>query len=285
MCKKKTHDEYVIECKEQNLDPLIDREDNRYINAKIKLYHKCKISDHKPYLQKPNHHLRKIGGGGCRVCGHIRSSLSQRKSHTTYVNECKNKNLDPPADIPENVYKGDNKHLYHKCKNSQHEPYLQVPTHHLKGKGCSLCINKTEAKIYNTLKHLFSNDSIFYQFKADWCKNLKTNKYYIFDFLLKDYKLIIECDGRQHFEIVDRFKNNITLSQQIDTYKQNRALVEGYSVLRLYQPDVWNDKIDWKQAILDTIELIKLDSTPSIYVASSNNDMYENYHPLKIEFE
>jgi hypothetical protein len=51
----------------------------------------------------------------------------------------------------------------------------------------------------------------------------------------------------------------------------NVALKNGYSVLRIYQLDIWNDTIDWRQEILDNMyirskpEIICISSIPGIY--------------------
>lgn len=58
MGRKKTHEEYILECKEKDFDLPVDREDNRYNGNKIDLYYKCKILEHEEYPQTPIEHLR-----------------------------------------------------------------------------------------------------------------------------------------------------------------------------------------------------------------------------------
>ncbi|AMQ10909.1 restriction endonuclease [Brazilian marseillevirus] len=43
------------------------------------------------------------------------------------------------------------------------------------------------------------------------------------------------------------------LIQKSDRYKEEQAIKNGYSVLRILQEDVWNDKIEWKKLLLEHI--------------------------------
>ena len=53
------------------------------------------------------------------------------------------------------------------CK--KHGEFLQTPDGHIQGAGCSLCINKTEGKLYNEMQKYYP--TIIQQFKQEWCKN------------------------------------------------------------------------------------------------------------------
>ena len=55
---------------------------------------------------------------------------------------------------------------------------------------CPYCINKTEQKLYEQLSPYYNN--LKQQYKVEWCKN-KT--YLPFDFVLEEFKIIIELDG------------------------------------------------------------------------------------------
>jgi very-short-patch-repair endonuclease len=100
---------------------------------------------------------------------------------------------------------------------------------------------------------------------------LNSNKRY--DFCFPEYKLIIEIDGDQHFRQVSNWCcPEITL--QNDIQKMKIAFENGYSVLRIYQPDIWNDNIDWRQAILNNMYLRTI---PSVTYFSSNPEIYSRH--------
>ena len=118
------------------------------------------------------------------------------------------------------------------------------------GHWCSNCVNKTERKLFEWLKGEYSQ--VTRQFKQEWCKN-KT--YLPFDFCLEDRKIIIELDGKQHFRQVSNWETP-EHTQKRDLYKQDCALEHGYSVIRIIQMDVFEDRYDWQTRLKNTIENI-----------------------------
>ena len=52
------------------------------------------------------------------------------------------------------------------------------------------------------------------------------------------------------------------------------ALENGYSVLRIYQPDIFMDNLDWRQEILDNMYL---KNTPNVTYISSIPGMYDRH--------
>jgi len=94
---------------------------------------------------------------------------------------------------------------------------------------------------------------------------------------MEEPKIIIELDGKQHFEQVwnwklpeEQYKN--------DKFKQECANKNGYSVIRLLQEDVLYDKYDWKTELINNIEKIKIDNIiQNIYMCKNNEyDKFTN---------
>ena len=129
--------------------------------------------------------------------------------------------------------------------------------------------NKTERILYEKLIYLFP--TIIYQFKQEWCMNIHCLP---FDFCIPEYKIIIELDGRQHFEQVANWR---TPEEQfkIDKYKEQCANDNNYSVIRILQEDVLNDTYDWVKELCDAIEKIKnRDEIKNEYLCK-NNEYYK----------
>lgn len=120
--------------------------------------------------------------------------------------------------------------------------------HVSEGHWCSLCKNKTEAKMLEFLEENFLD--VVYQLKVSWCKNPKTGRNLPFDFCIS--KTIIELDGAQHHKQVMNWRSPEE-TQQLDRYKEECAIKNGYSVLRILQEDVWEDKTDWRKLLLEHI--------------------------------
>lgn len=136
---------------------------------------------------------------------------------------------------------------------------------------CPHCNNKTEGKFrdwYINEGFLFS---IVSQYRVDWCKN---DRYFLpFDLCIEDLKLLIEIDGRQHFEQVLNWESSEIIRGR-DKYKMKCALENGYSMLRISQRDIWNDSYDWKT---DASKYIKLYEIPTIIYLAKNKSIYNVY--------
>ena len=113
------------------------------------------------------------------------------------------------------------------------------------------------------------------QIRAEWCKNINTNKYLPFDFLIEDLKIIIEQDGPQHFKQVGKWQSP-KITQINDLYKMNCANNNGYSIIRILQKDVWHDRYNWLEELIENINKIINDGIiQNIYMCKNNE--YENF--------
>ena len=73
-----------------------------------------------------------------------------------------------------------------------------------------------------------------------------------FDFLLDEYRIFLEIDGDQHFRQVRNWKPPEVV-QARDITKMEGAIKNVYSVIRMYQRDVYNNAIQWREILLDII--------------------------------
>jgi very-short-patch-repair endonuclease len=159
---------------------------------------------------------------------------------------------------PRQVFKSAEKKYKFNCLYCD-EIYEASPHKISNGRWCKCTKNKTEIKLFKFLK---SNYDVKKQKIFDWCKNIK---HLPFDFCIKKLKLIIELDGQQHFEQVAKWKTPIEI-QQTDLYKMKLANKHGFTVIRIFQEDVWNDKNNWKDVLMNLIK--EYDKPTNIYVGS-----------------
>jgi very-short-patch-repair endonuclease len=68
-------------------------------------------------------------------------------------------------------------------------------------------------------------------------------------------------DGDHHFKQVSNWQPPEEVSKR-DTLKNQKAINNGYTIIRIYQMDVLNDKNDWKTKLSTTLE--KKYSSPEI---------------------
>ena len=129
--------------------------------------------------------------------------------------------------------------------------------------GCG-CYKKSEYMMKVFLQDTFGKDKIL-DGRVDWCVNPRTGNNFPFDMILEERKQIFEVDGSQHYEEHRLFHRYTSLeqTQARDRYKEKRALANGYSVIRVKQVDIFYDKNDWKQRVLDAIERIDV-SNPCV---------------------
>ena len=204
------------------------------------------------FPQTPNNHLN---GRGCPDCGFEKIREVNRRKSKKAADEFKEKAI---------AKHGEGKFLYDKVEYDTARKLVligcpkcsiyfpQTPSNHLDGNGCPTCYNKTEKKVHDELiKHYLG---LTWGFKANWCKNPETNRYYPFDFCIKEKRLIIELDGKQHFEDFKYFKSSFIDRHAVDLVKQVAANESGFRVIRLMQEDVWSDKYDWLTELLKNIE-------------------------------
>ena len=195
----------------------------------------------------------------CQFCFE-KSFASHEKSQ--YWNKEKNGDINPRE-----IFKCAINKYWFDCDKCNHtfENTLNNITNINRSQWCPYCVYKTETMLYDVLYQQFPD--IIRQFKQDWCKNIR---YLSFDFCILEYKIIIELDGLQHFIQVMNWKIPEE-QQETDKFKEKCANENGYSIIRILQPDVFDDKYDWKTELLNNIEKIKIDiNIQNIYMCKNN---------------
>ena len=210
-----------------------------YVNAKTKSLITCPL--HGNFICTMNNHTN---GVGCPECSLENQSKRFRFSIERNIKDCE-KIHGPIFDFSD----------FGECKNRHsrgnvicgiegHAPwnttFNQLIAMQL---GCPACglnrTNKTEKKLKKILEQNF-NYQIIHDRGFEWCKKEKKLRY---DFIIEELKCIIELDGRQHFVQVRDWKSP---EEQLkdDTLKNNKAMENGYSVIRVLQEDIFKNKPD-----------------------------------------
>jgi len=231
--KKKSWEYYLSKFKDKYGDkykyPV--KVEDLYVNKQIEII--CPI--HGPFKQRICDHLY----CGCMGCGgkkkkDWKSTLLEFKEvhgdRYTYVEPPSNFNLtiDSKIDIV--------------C--SIHGTFKQRVRDHKTGSGCPVCkTSKMELKVIKYLKD--HNIEYEYQYKCG-CINEHSGRELVYDFYLKDWNLIIECDGEQHFKYKsfggkksNSEQNNVFIDQLIrDLIKNEFCEKKGYNILRIPYWDI-----------------------------------------------
>ena len=198
-------------------------------------------------------HQKLCDNNKCVMCFH-NSFASIEKS--VFLND---KKIDPRS-----LFKRTNKIFEFDCNECDKVFRCQL-SDVTKGIWCSFCVNKTELILYNKLHEHYN--TIKRQYKVDWCKN---KKHLPFDFVIEERKIIIELDGKQHFEQIGKWKSPEE-TRNNDLYKMKCANENGFSVIRILQEDVYNNKYDWLSELYETIEKITNENrVQNIYICKNN---------------
>lgn len=120
---------------------------------------------------------------------------------------------------------------------------------------CGICHNKTELKFLKWFKSTFKDLILKNSAKFDWCKSPETNNFYIYDFVVEQKKIIIEIDGIEHFQEIKFWNTRFSFNerQERDLFKNDKAIQNGYTMIRVFKDDVVNDTNDWSTKIKDLI--------------------------------
>jgi very-short-patch-repair endonuclease len=140
------------------------------------------------------------------------------------------------------------------------------------GYWCNICKNKTELRFKTWLNKTFDY-KLDYQSKFEWCKNIR---FLPFDFGIELFNLLIELDGRQHFQQVQNW-TPYKITQKRDIYKMKQALKNNKTVIRISQEDIWYDRYNWKE---DITQYIKKQTKPQIIYLSKNKNLYNDHKQL-----
>jgi len=226
-------------------------------------------------------------------CGHeFESSLNSITTNNSWCPYCSNKKLCDNDDCkncfkksfashemlkywshknkvnPRHIFTGSNNKYIFNCDYGHEFKSLLYHVTGYSNKWCPICVNKTEKKLYNKLLEYYPN--LHSQFRADWCKNVTTNKYLRFDFVLEEQKIIIELDGPQHFIQISNW-NSPEKQHQNDKYKQKCANENGYSVIRIIQEDILYDTYDWLNELRQNIiKIVNEQIVQNIYMCYNN---------------
>lgn len=98
-------------------------------------------------------------------------------------------------------------------------------------------LESTAYVIINRIAKILLNDNYIIHHKFDWLVNPKTNYKLHLDAYFPDFNLAVEFDGKQHFEEVKYFSNNLEEIQFRDKVKNRLCKEHGIKLLRIAYND------------------------------------------------
>mgnify|MGYP001286764731 CR=1 FL=1 len=245
------------------------------LNSHTKYWFKCNVCNHDFDITLGNVNCHNVWCGYCNNkircdninCNHCfkNSFASHPKSvfwHPTLNGHIK----------PRNIALNDNKKYWFKC-NECNSDFDIILCDVNSGRWCRFCTNKTEQKLKIFLENNYTY-KIIKEFKKEWSRNPNTKQFLRYDFCFSEIKLIIELDGRQHFEQVSNW-GCPDEQKKTDIYKMKVANENGYKIIRILQEDVLYDRNDWQNKLTEIISKF-IEDNNSIYNYVCIGDIYDN---------
>ena len=222
-------------------------------NGKVKPRDVFKSSDKKYWFTCDNYHdfyipLSNVTKGqwcsSCHQTPSYEQSFASNEKRAACWHATKNGKLKP-----RDVFKSTRKKYWFTCDNN-HD--FDVPLDNVtNGQWCSSCVNKTETRVFETLR-----DKGYDVGKKSDREMFKTK--YRYDIIIDDKKVIVEVDGPQHFRQVSNWCS-YEETYKTDIYKEELAHKNGYRVVRISQEYVWyhqiaKNKTEWISKLVKAIE-------------------------------
>ena len=171
---------------------------------------------HGTFIQRADSHL---SGCGCPTCG--KGAL--RKTTEQFINESK-------ALFPNKFTYEYTKYIHNKHKIIltciRHGPFTTTPNQHLShGASCPKC----HSSFGEILLRLYLN-----KYGIAAIEQYRLGTLHKFDFAIPDAKILIEFDGQQHFEPVEKFGGveGFNKRKRNDAIKTELSVLAGYDLIR-----------------------------------------------------
>jgi len=216
---------------------------SHYIDIKTTLIIGCPI--HGDFVQSPDSHIH---GRGCPKCGgNVRLDTTQFIERSTNIHAIK-------YDYSRVKYKSSTTKVAIFCP--KHGKFLQLPNDHLRGCGCPKCqMSRGENKIIKFLERMNISYEHQYWF-ADCRSDIGKRQVLRFDFFIPSKNILIEFDGKQHFEIGrlgnhNQTQDDLEYIQHHDSIKTKYARHKGISLFRIKYTKI--NKVD--EILMDTLKV------------------------------
>lgn len=213
---------------------------NNFYDYTISIYNGCRTKIkiicpvHGEFEQVPYYHLQ---GSKCPKCANFSSSKKRKKPIEVFI---KKSNIihNHKYDYSLVEYKNNTSKIKIICPI--HGEFEQMPVKHLnKKQGCPMCReSQGEKEIAKLLTEI--NISFERQKRFDGCRNINPLP---FDFYIPSKNVILEFQGRQHYETVEIFGNDLEYIQNNDNLKKEYCIKNNIQLLTIKYDENIEEKV------------------------------------------
>lgn len=196
-----------------------------YIDCDTYIKLRCKKHNH-TFERQPTTVLR--GRRICKYCNAEYLSEVQRKSEKGFQAELKEKHNGKIISLEK--YINTHTRIWFKCLKCNEE-FKTEPNAVLRVSGCPSC---AESKGESEIRGYLISKGVDFDFQKTF-PDCKRDRPLAFDFYVPSYNLLIEYDGKQHFEPIEFFGGEEGFKDQIerDRIKNNYAKNKGINLIRV----------------------------------------------------
>ena len=192
----------------------------------------------------------------CNIC--FNNSFASHKRSICWSN----KNIEETR----NIFKSCNKKFIFDCIDCKNEFIVSPNLINTHNQWCPICTYKTEKKLHEWLSTKYHNIQYQYIIK----NNDNTYKY---DFYIKDFNILIELDGDQHFKQVSNWASpEYNLNNDIN--KIMCSIKNNYTIIHLLQTNVLHDLNNWEDKLINNIKIYE---EPQIIFINNNENIYKKH--------
>jgi len=199
-------------------------DDVQYVNFASKIVLTCPL--HGPFLMAPEKHL---AGQGCKRCAHGR--LSQRRRLRIWALMARISEVHGLGHYDYDLRGYVNFHSHIRVRCARHGWFEQEIGAHLSGHACAMCCcSRGERRVRQVLNEL--DFEFCEQARFPECRD---RGQLAFDFYIPGLRVLIEYDGKQHFQRSELWGGHhvLALTQRHDAIKDEFAVTHGYRLIRI----------------------------------------------------
>ena len=194
----------------------IDLSEFVYVNASTKGKCKCNVCGHEWY---GSYNALKRSHFGCPSCA-SKSRVEKRKNNLdAFIVKLRERRGDIDYDFSKSLYVNSLIKMDVICK--EHGLFKIRPNDLMSGHGCPMCNeSRLEREVRNAL--IKGNIEFVQGNHYKWLLNEETNHPLSLDFFIPSKNIAIECQGVQHFEVIDHFngREGFNVRKNMDELKK-----------------------------------------------------------------